>query len=125
MPKAENKPWKTAKSPKELGIKNGWFGEMDRVYHNTKYTVMVRDVQTEWGIVQHACMRNAPNTDIPWREKQRIKNELFGEEVVAIEVFPKVSELVDEANMYHFWVLPEGTDLPFGLKERERDASGT
>ncbi|MGR9527665.1 DUF7694 domain-containing protein (plasmid) [Priestia megaterium] len=49
------------------------------------------------------------------KEKQRIKNEIFGEEYTAIEVFPKESELVDEANMYHLWVLPKGMNLPFGI----------
>lgn len=39
----------------------------------------------------------------PWSHKQRIKNELLGEEYVAIEVFPKVSELIDQANMYWIW----------------------
>lgn len=78
---------------------------------------MIRDVQTEWGMVQHACIRNAQSTDIPWAEKQRIKNEIFGEESVAIEVFPKTSELVDAVNMYHIWILPEGFQLPFNLRK--------
>jgi len=116
--------WKRKVSPKESGLTDrGWFSELSKAFSDGKYAVMIRTVETEWGTVQHACMRNVPNTDIPWAEKQRIKNELFGEEAVAIEVFPKVSELVDEANMYHFWVLPEDMVLPFGLKEREQDGN--
>ncbi|WP_444876696.1 DUF7694 domain-containing protein [Brevibacillus daliensis] len=64
----------------------------------------------------HACIRNVENTDIPWAEKQRIKNELFGTERVAVEVFPAQSELVDEANMYHIWLLPADMKLPFSLQ---------
>lgn len=107
--------WKQALSPKECGVGSGWFGEMDRAYQNGKYAVMVRTIDTPFGKVDHACIRNVPNTDIPWAEKQKIKNELFGKERVAVEVFPKESELVDEANMYHLWVFPEGYSLPFGL----------
>lgn len=34
---------------------------------------------------------------------------------VAIEVFPSQDQLVDEANVYHLWVLPKEVQLPFGL----------
>jgi len=104
-------------SPKQLKQGNGWFGELDRVYRDEKglFVVMIRSVETEWGMVEHACMRNAAGTDIPWSEKQRIKNELFGHERIAVEVFPKESELVDAANMYHLWVLPVEMTLPFGI----------
>lgn len=109
--------WTEHPSPKQLKCGSGWFGEMDRVYRKeNKYVVMVRSLETEWGTVQHACMRNADNTDISWAEKQHIKNEIFGKEAQAMEVFPKESLLVDEANMYHIWVLPDEMSIPFGLK---------
>jgi hypothetical protein len=52
-----------------------------------------------------------------WPDLQRIKDTLpvGGPERIAIEVYPRDSELVDDANMYHLWLLPEGFDLPFGL----------
>lgn len=116
--------WVEHPSPKQLGQGDGWFGELDRVYtQNNNYVVMVRDVSTAWGKVQHACMRNAASTDIPWAEKQRIKNEIFGPEAQAIEVFPKESLLVDEANMYHLWVLADDFKIPFGLHGEEREWS--
>lgn len=107
--------WVRKPSPKSLGRGTGWFGELSEAYSNKKYAVMARTIETEWGTVRHVCMRNIGDTDIPWREKQKIKNELFGKERIAIEVFPKESELVDHANMYHFWVLPIGVELPFGI----------
>lgn len=116
MKRAALKGWTEHPSPKQLKKGDGWFGELDRVYRqDNDYVVMVRDVTTEWGIVQHACMRNVTNTDISWAEKQRIKNEIFGKEAQAIEFFPKESVLVDQVNMYHFWVLPEEFEMPFGL----------
>jgi len=78
---------------------------------------MTRPVPTEWGIVTHACICNTGNTDIPWAEKQKIKDELFGPDRIALEVFPAADELVDGANMYHIWVLPAGMELPFSLLE--------
>ena len=47
---------------------------------------------------------------------RKIKNEIFGDEYIALEVFPRESELVDEANMYHLWVF-KNTKLSFSLKE--------
>lgn len=117
MEREEGKPaaWERRQSPKEAGATAGWFGEMDRAFSNDKYAVLVRTVKTEWGLVEHAAIRNTGSTDIPWREKQRIKNELFGPERIAVEVFPAESDLVDVANMYHIWVLPIRIRLPFGL----------
>lgn len=76
--RSENE-WRQELSPKERNMGSGWFGEFSKVMTNGKYVVMIRTIKTEWGYVKHACMRNATGTDIPWREKQRIKNELCGE----------------------------------------------
>lgn len=48
-----------------------------------------------------------------WAELYRIKNELFGEEQIAIEVLPKASKLVDSANMYWFFLIPESEEEYF------------
>ncbi len=44
---------------------------------------------------------------------QRIKDEIAGYDATAIEVYPPKSEVVDEADMFHIWVLRG--KLPFGL----------
>lgn len=108
--------WITQPSPKSSGRFSGWLGEMDRAYSNGKYAVMIRTIETEWGTVDHACIRNVASSDIPWRDKQKIKNELFGQDRTAIEVFPTEEDLVDAANMYHLWIFKKGFKLPFGLK---------
>lgn len=109
------KNWIGKPSPKSKRVGSGWFGEMNRAWTDGEFAVMSRTITTEWGEVEHVCIRNLDSTDIPWREKQRIKNELFGDERIAIEVYPKESELVDAANMYHIWVLPKGMTLPFTI----------
>ena len=96
---------------------SGWLKEMNKVFVDEKleYCVMYRPIKSsEFGEGYHVCMRNDRSTDIPWIEKQKIKNELFGEEYMAVEVFPRESELVDEANMYHMWVFKD-YKLSFGL----------
>jgi hypothetical protein len=87
-------------------------------YHNGKYVVQEFHHETTWGEVVNLMIRYYDNTEPkrpPWYDMQRIKNELFGPERVAVEVFPKESRLVDQANMWHLWVLPEGFELPFSL----------
>ena len=45
---------------------------------------------------------------ISWEELQEIKNLVLGEYVVAVEVYPAQSDVVDELNMRHLWVLNSG-----------------
>ena len=59
-----------------------------------------------------------------WAVKQEIKNELFGDRRIAIEVFPTKKNLVDACDVYHLWLLPKGTSLPFGIHPA-RDPQGT
>ena len=71
--------WIRELSPRDKNLGSGWYGDIDRVYRkDRKYAVQTRLIQTKIGIVEHVCIRNRDNTDIPWIEKQRIKNALFG-----------------------------------------------
>lgn len=86
---------------------------------NNKYSVQFFARVTDWGIIEHLTIRRHDDKPIhSWPDLQRIKNELVGEERVAIEIYPPESELVDNANLYHLWALPTGFKLPFGLKEK-------
>jgi hypothetical protein len=57
-----------------------------------------------------------------WREMQRIKNEIVGESVEAVELYPSENRLVDNANWYHLFCFPRlgihGGRLPFGEASR-------
>ena len=50
-----------------------------------------------------------------WRHFQAIKNEIVSAEREAVEIFPAESELMDGANQYHLWVLPEGARFALGM----------
>jgi len=98
---------------------HGWTRDIRWTMRNLLYVVLCRPVKTEIGEVIHCAIRTASSLEPPWRDKQRIKNECFGPERVAVEVMPADDRLVDGADMYHMWVLPEGYGLPFCLKEHK------
>lgn len=123
--------WKECIAPKYMhdnfGVYHGiWMPQMDRCWFSDDgYQVTSRILITEWGKVEHAAItRNGDEEnylsfngerDIPWAVKQEIKNEIFGEKRLAIEVYPKESNKVDILDVYHLWVFPKGFSLPFGI----------
>jgi hypothetical protein len=113
--------WRTDALPAGAPGATGWCREIRTVYANDLYAVLCRPVHTAWGKVHHLAIRTASNLEPPWRDKQRIKNELFGAEFTAVEVMPPAGELVDEADMYHIWVLPTGMPLPFSIHDRRHE----
>lgn len=111
-------PWEHFDMPDGLPRGGGWCREVRRVSRNRLYAVLDRPVPTDWGIVHHLAIRTASSLEPPWRDKQRIKDEMFGEAFTAVEVMPPRGELIDEADMYHIWVLPNGFLLPFTIGKR-------
>lgn len=107
-------------TPKNLGFGNGWCAALDRAWSNGRYAVMSRELSTNLGRITHAFIRNAAGRDISWKDKQEIKNKIFGKEALAIEVFPPESQLVDEVNAYHLWILHDLHDWPFNLKRSSK-----
>ena len=118
--------WIGKPSPKSMHKGTGWFSELDRAYvYEGKYAAMTREINTNfWGKVIHCAVRNAEGTEISWKEKQWIKDSLFGEDRIAIEVFPAKDRLVDAANMYHLWVFEKGFELPFGIHDDDISERG-
>ncbi len=116
-----NDRWIEKPSPKSMRKGSGWFGQMNRDYtYNGEYAAITREINTEWGKVIHCAFRNKDGTEITWKEKQWLKDSLFGEDRVAIEVFPQKDRLVDAANMYHIWVFEKGFELPFGIHDKDK-----
>lgn len=88
----------------------------DEVWANSVYSVFVRYIGQ--GALHLSFHRHDREAVRDWRHFQAIKNEIAGPERTAIEVFPPESQLVDAANEYHLWVLPEGYPLPFVMDVR-------
>ena len=108
------------------GNRVGWHGDMDRCWIDNDNGICVcsRLIRTQFGNVEHVTISKGTGTsdgsgEVSWSEKMRIKNELFGENRFAIEVFPKQKNLVDVADVYHLWVFDKKKEMPFGIAKRE------
>ena len=106
--------------------RTGWHGDMDRCWidNETDICVCSRLIRTKLGTVEHVTITKGSGTsdgsgEVSWAEKMQIKNELFGENRFAIEVFPKAKNLVDVCDVYHLWVFDKKLDMPFGIAEKE------
>lgn len=87
-----------------------------KAWKNNLFICQLYRKSSDFGVVHQLMIRrNDEGTSVSWATKQRIKNELLGAEVAAIEVYPAASKLVDDANMYHLWILPNGFDLPIEM----------
>lgn len=90
--------------------------QFDHMKIDAIHSVAVAHRASSWGRVTHLQIRRHDlSPTISWAALQRIKNELCGEESLAIHIHPPESQLVDEMNIYHLWVLPPGFIVPFGL----------
>lgn len=127
--------WLKAVTPKQLNdqfnVYHGqWTPEMDRCWIREEDGVCVssRLLNTKWGKVEHVTITRKSKDILPtmdgsggftWSEKQQIKDELFGENRAAVEVYPKADRLVDVADVYHLWVFDKKIDIPFGIHPKE------
>jgi hypothetical protein len=87
--------------------------EANETWLNDQYTVIVE--RREDGTVEHLSIRRAdrgPARD--WRDFQRIKDQLAGPDVEAVELYPARARVVDTANQFHLWCLRPGRLFPLG-----------
>ncbi len=114
-----------------MGVYHGnWMPEMDRCWIREEdgVTVSSRLVKTPVGNVEHVTITRGDISfegtgDFTWAEKMAIKNELFGENRAAVEVYPKTKNLVDVCDVYHLWVFDKKYEMPFGIHPREYKAA--
>ena len=86
------------------------------VFMNDTYRVRLRNAPP---FVQLDISRHDGEPCTNWRDFQQIKNELIGPECEGVELFPADSRLVDTANQYHLWVIPDSSyRFPFGYSSR-------
>lgn len=90
----------------------------ERAFENDTYTVAVRDVRYEAGghLWTHLAVTRIDKAPIhKWADLQQIKNEICDPEREAIELYPAQSRVVDWANIYHLFVLPDDVELAVGF----------
>lgn len=97
---------------------------VDECWRNEEYEAYARYIETESGFrgragSLHLSIKRLDREPIhDWRDLQAIKNDIAGPEREAIELYPAESRLVDQANQFHLWVMPEGAKLQIGFSER-------
>ena len=104
-------PWEEIHLPNGVPGTNGWPREVRMACKNRVFSVLMRPVD---GKVVHLAVTSLSQQRPTWWEMQRIKSELAGLSATGVEVYPPDDQIVDDAHMYHLWILPES--LPFILK---------
>ena len=90
------------------------------VFLNSRYQVSVYNYDSPWGRLDWLAIVNLDRSARhDWRDFQRIKNELLGEDREAFEMYPSEERLVDTNNQYHLFVLPPGKAFPIGFAARD------
>lgn len=91
--------------------------EPSEVWMNDRYVVIVKRFDGQRAVRVLSVRRTDRGPDIPWRDLQRIKSQLAGEEIEAVELYPAESRLVDTANQRWLWCLPPGEKVPVGIDD--------
>jgi len=112
--------WERLDPKPMLSGQAGWLRDVNTAWRNKVFCVLVRD--DEVGVI-HAAVSSLSGVRPSWYEMQRIKDELFGATLTAVEIYPPHSEIVDGSDMFHLWVLPK--DIPFGLTKLSASRQST
>lgn len=115
--------WKRLPIDPELLKKFPAVGNIAQAWRNDFYVVQVYRVATELGEVLHLCITGIDGGEPPWRDMQRIKDEIIGTDAEAVQVYPKKRDIMDQADIYHLFILPSEWPIPFGL-HRENGLRG-
>jgi len=87
------------------------------IFSNSRVEVHTFNLETAiGGVVQCTLIRHGDIAPLSWEEIQESIHEIFGPEVVAVEVYPSLeSEWSTKLGLRVLWILPSTWQLPFGL----------
>lgn len=103
-------PWELVTFPRGTAGR-GWAGEFTKAHRNNIFSVLDRDLDDGY---RHLAVASLSGVRPTWWEMQRIKDEIAGKDATAVEVYPPHHEIVDDADMFHLWVM--AYPLRFGLR---------
>jgi len=95
-----------------------------RVASNSRFLALLAwhpSAQPDGAVLLLMLMRKDTKDGITWDELWNAKNALGFADHEAVELYPRVADLVNVANIRHLWVFPAGRLMPFGL-DRARAA---
>lgn len=104
--------WEIIPLPQGVPHTTGWAREVRTALRNNVFSVLRRRLAS--GVI-HLAVSSLSQIRPTWHEMQRIKDEIAGADVTAVEVYPPHDQIVDGADMFHIWVVPP---LDFGLHHR-------
>lgn len=85
-------------------LKESRFAGLKRMYRysslGTDYTITYSEIDKYIHIRIH---RDDSGTVFHWMDIQEIKNQLLGENKIAIQVYPRSDQLVNNGNTCHIW----------------------
>ena len=85
-------------------------------WHNDHYVVVVYEHRTELGTLRQLMIqRKNGEAEVPWVDKQRIKDQVVGMAATAVEMFPPHQNKIDSCNCYWLWIWPDDLPCPFDL----------
>lgn len=87
---------------------------MIHIVDNITVTITDNTSVTPLGTFKHIMLMKNDKSNITWEEKQRVKNQIFGTDSFAVEIFPPECQLIDVVNAYHLWVVESTTTCPIG-----------
>ena len=90
------------------------YDDSAEIFLNSRYKVAKYD---DAEIIHLSIKRLDGQALQDWRELQRIKNQLLGNEVEAVQLHPAESRLLDMCDQVHLWALKDGR-FSFGFEER-------
>lgn len=119
-------PWGRWLPCKNLHIQgpNGAEEKYEETWKNNRYQVSIRSFESDVFkyddgkpfVMKYVTIKRIDKEAVhDWRDIQRIKNELLGSEIEAVELYPSESRLMDTSNQYHIWAMPEGMGWPLGF----------
>lgn len=94
-----------------------------RAYKNAEVCVLEYHLKIWYGFrrlkIRHLAFRTATGAMLNrFYDLMSIKNQICGEDCVAVQVYPKDSEIVDDADMTHIFCFPKGFNLPLTLRRK-------
>ena len=107
-------PWREVTITDEIRNTGPQMEHVDKIYANSKFEVQTFNCATSiGGVVQVVIAHHGHLLPVTWNDVLRIKNEIFGADQLGVEIYPR--EVVSKMNIRILWILPVGTDLPYGL----------
>ena len=110
---------KIKKLLRKIANQEKWFNNLYKVDvdRRHRHPLMERLGFSVGQIIELSITRHDRGAIHDWRHLQYIKNDILGNDVEAVELFPKESRLMDTANTYWLYAIMD-YDFPFGFTMR-------